>query len=274
MSMIDSTTSLPHIGTYWYGSALGPLERACLISMLDQGHKVTLFCHGSVDRVPEGVEIMDAREVTGNRQVIMYLKDENKSTHPSRPALFSNLFRYHMIAQLGWTWLDLDCFLLKPLQSQSPYIFAWEDSKLICNATLALPKSSSTLKNLLEFCGHEYPIPPFFPLKWKLKLHFRKVIGNPIHVSYQKWGVWGPRALTYFLKENKEDHHALDTKLLYPIHWKDVSLFHLPSDELKESYLKDAMSVHLWGSKIKKTGLDKFGPEKSFLKEIMRIGGE
>ena len=270
--------SLPAIGTYWYGPALGPLERACLISMMEQGHSVTLFCHEKVGCVPDGVETCDAREVTGDRPVLFFENSTQKGNAKS-PALFTDLFRYHMIDQTGMVWLDLDAYLLKPLRMpKHGYIFAW-DRKTIAGGVLALPHSSASLKDLVSFCENEYPVPPFFSYvaDRKARLLFMRAIGRPVHVSRQKWGVWGPRALTWFLTRNHEDHYALETRLLYPIDWRDPSPFFLPSDEVKESYLKDAVSVHLFGSqmreKIKETGSDKT-LEGSYLQELIRIGDQ
>ena len=82
--------------------------------MMEQGHHVTLFCHEMIENVPEGVEIRDAREVTGDRTVVMHLRDAFRSNRFPNPALFSDQFRYHMISKLKMIWLDLDCFLLKP----------------------------------------------------------------------------------------------------------------------------------------------------------------
>ena len=280
--------SLPHIGAYWYGPKLGPLERSSLYSMLQQGHEVTLFSHENVDRVPEGVEIRDAREITGDRTVIEYLRDAHRPNRTPTPALFSDLFRYHMISQVGWVWLDLDCFLLQPLRVPShgylfvrfPREFAW--GYQINGAVLSLPQSSSTLQDLLEFCQNEYPIPPFYPVRWKVKLRFMKVIRRPIHVSYQKWGVWGPLALSYFLRKNRREELAQESKLFYPIlmgddqSWRNGQHpFLLPSDQVKESYLQDAISVNLdsavMNRRLKEMNHDLI-PKGSYLEEIINIG--
>lgn len=270
--MTETTLSHP-IGTYWYGPALGPLERACLISMMEQGHSVTLFCHKRVDRVPEGVEIQDAREITGDRPVLIFRRKSHK-TGLTSPALFANQFRYHMIQQTGWIWLDLDVFLFKPLRPNAGYLLGWEDSNFVNNAILALPKSSSTLKDLIAFTENEYPIPPFFDFRRKVRLHLGKTIGKPVHVCDQPWGVWGPSALTWFLYKNQEVRHVWDRELLYPIECsKHLDPLFLPINQISDLYLKDALCVHLWNKmltrKLKK--IDHI-PEGSLLHEIMEIG--
>lgn len=71
------------------------------------------------------------------------------------------------------------------------------------------------LRDLTAFWENAYPVIPFFPLRWKVALHFMKAIGKFIHVSYQKWGVWGPLALSYFLYENNETRYGQDSKLFF-----------------------------------------------------------
>ncbi len=148
--------SLPGIGPFWYGPELGRLERACLRSMMEQGHEVTLFAHSEVKGVPAGVQVRDAREMAGNRPIVFASKNNIKS-----PVTYADQFRYHMINKTGLIWADMDMFLLKPLQPDNGYLFARESDKFINNAILSLPENSPTLADLIEFCEDYYPIPPF-----------------------------------------------------------------------------------------------------------------
>ena len=266
---VPPSVSLPGIGTFWYGPELGRLERACLRSMMEQGHEVTLFVHSEVKGVPEGVQVRDAREMTGNRPIVFASKNNIKS-----PVTYADQFRYHMINKTGLIWADMDMFLLKPLQPDNGYLFARESDKFINNAILSLPENSPTLADLIEFCEDYYPIPPFEHRKRvTLNLKFRKLMGFPIHVSQQRWGVWGPRALTWFLHKNQEHLKALPRESLYPIEYKDMDPFLLPSRETYHLYLRDAVAVHLWGAwlrgKIQEPGDI---PEGSFLSHILNIG--
>lgn len=264
------TLVLPKIGSYWYGRALGRLERACLRSMIERGHDVTLFCHDYVDGVPEEVEVLDAREITGDRSVVMF--DSLQS-----PALFSDQFRYHMIALLGWLWLDLDTFALKPVLPNDGYLFGYDPAtrrRYINGGVLGLPKSSQTLRDLVLFCEEYYPIPPFETRRKKAELYIKKCLGSPVHVSSQRWGTWGPRALTYFLRRNGEEHYALEREL-YPIDWNSLDVFLLPHEHVNETYLQDAIAVHLYGSLIRRK-IEQIGPDQipngSFLANVLKYG--
>ena len=274
------TDPLTPIGAYWYGPELGPLERACLISMIECGHSVTLFSHEPVARVPEGVETQDARDITGERPILMFRKYERKKGIVS-PTLFSDLFRYHMIKQMDWIWLDLDAYLLRPIRlpNLNGYLFAWESKDNIANGVLKLPQHSPTLRDLLSFTEDEYPIPPFYSLRRRTKLHYQRMRGKPVHVSMQPWGTWGPKALTYFLQKNQETGHALHSRLLFPIQWKDANQFFLPRNQIKDmnnEYLKNALSVHIFGTIIREKVQQKGGwnniPKDCYLRELIQQG--
>ena len=278
------TDSLTPIGTYWYGPKLGPLERACLISMMGNGHSVTLFSHEKVAHVPKGVNIQDARDITGKRPILMFRKYERKKGIISA-TLFSDQFRYHMIKQTGWIWLDLDAYVLKPLRPfDSGYLFGYQSDNhmkkgIIANGVLGLPKHSPTLKDLLSFTEDEYPIPPFYNLQRRSRFYCWKMLGKPVHISMQPWGTWGPQALTYFLKKNGESKHALHNRMLFPIALKDADQFFLPRNQVKDMYddfLKDALSVHIFGTIIREKVRQGGGwyniPRDSYLQELISPG--
>ena len=260
---------LPGIGTFWYGPELSKLERACLRSMMQQGHEVTLFVHHEVKGVPTDVQICNAKEITGDRPIVL---SNSKNRTWGSPVLYADQFRYHMIKKTDLLWADTDMFLLKPLQPTNGYLFARESEKVISNAILSLPENSPTLADLIEFCEDYYPIPPFQNKKKILKLTLRKKIGFPIHVSRQRRGVWGPSALTWFLCKNQEDHHALPVVSFHPIQYKGMDSLLAPVDETRERYLRNALSVHLWGSWLRKEMKNHTIPKGSFLSYILNAG--
>jgi len=277
--MIQSQ-KLQGIGTFWHGPELGILERACLVSMMEQGHEVTLFSHDSVRNVPEGVRQYNARDISGNlleqfSLPVKHIRHEHiRRGHISRiPMMFSDIFRYRMILETDLIWADLDAFLLKPLRSESGYIFAHMTKEVIGCGVLGLPKGSPSLKHLINFCQNHYPIPPFYKIEKKILHLAKKLIGKPTHMSLLDANVAGPGALTYFLQKNNEDQRSLPTEALYPIYYTDTHLFFYPHDHVQELYLQDSISVHIWGSwfntKIKEP--DKI-PTGCLLHELLKRG--
>jgi len=90
------------IGALWIGGALSYLERLCLKSFVDAGQHVVLYTYGAVQNVPDGVEIADGNDV-------IEMQDALRHKRTGSPALQSDLFRYHMLAQNDdMIWTDTD----------------------------------------------------------------------------------------------------------------------------------------------------------------------
>lgn len=289
--------TLPVIGTYWYGSRLGLIEQACLRSMLAQGHKVVLFTDDKVVGIPDGVEVCAARDVVGEREVIIHRRREMSY---NSPALFANLFRYHALTQQGLIWVDTDVFLLSPLRPKDGYLVGWASRRFVNNAVLALPSTSPTLRDLIAMSEDLYPyLVPLFVMRshrwrstleritgqrhrpipwpvcgprslyWLVRSQFKHALGQPDHVSYVAWGVWGPQALTGFLKCNGEAHRALPTKCLNPIHHNQVGLFLAPACRAQALLSPDSRAIHLYRSLLRPQLGDGAPPPGSFLAELI-----
>ena len=54
----------------WVGGELSYIERLCLASMLDIGHKVALYTYEGVPNAPSGVDLRDAREVMPQNMMV------------------------------------------------------------------------------------------------------------------------------------------------------------------------------------------------------------
>jgi len=201
---------LQAIGTFWHGSELGVLERACLVSMIEQGHEVSLFSHDTVRNVPEGVQVYNARDISGDlldkfTSPVQHIRHEHvRHGHIRRiPMMFSDIFRYLMIKETEMILADLDAFLLKPLRPTDGDLFSYIAEHMIGVGVLSLPKASVALKDLIDFCQNHYPIPPFYSTKRKIQLFGKKIIGCPMHMSLLDGNVAGPWAMTYFCKKKQ-----------------------------------------------------------------------
>jgi len=266
--MTESNLNKPRdIGTFWHGPELGDLERACLLSMTEKGHDVTLFSHDKVKKVPDGILWRDAREISGDRFDIF----TRHAGYGRKLAVFADIFRYLMIRQTDMMWADADIFLLEALQPTNEYLFAWEYKTLINNAVFLLPKSSPALRDLNELCDNQFPIPPFYKPKRKARLWIKKIIGFPNHISRLSACVAGPEAVTYYLRKSGEDLHALAPDSFYPIHHRDLRLFFLPNDQVREQFLQGSQAVHLWGSFLR-TKIQEIEeiPAGSFLSDVLK----
>ncbi len=83
-----------------------------------------------------GVEIRDAREIMSRE-----LFDSYKAV--GRFALFSDVFRLQLQLQEKGVWVDLDCFLVKPLRPAGEYVFGILVPGKLNGAVLGLPAKSA-----------------------------------------------------------------------------------------------------------------------------------
>ena len=75
--------------TLWIGERMGAVERACLRSVMRQGHGVALYCYRTPHGVPAGVELRNAGEIVPESRVFT---GRNGSF-----AAFSDWFRYELL---------------------------------------------------------------------------------------------------------------------------------------------------------------------------------
>ena len=144
------------IGALWMEGPLSFLEQLCLISFRDAGHQTILFTYGDVPNIPEGIERRDASDI---------LPADGGLTHArtGSPALHSDLFRYHLLAQSAdMIWADTDAYCVKAFETETGHFYGWESDKHVNGGVLGLPKGSATLKALLDFTSDEYAIPTYY----------------------------------------------------------------------------------------------------------------
>ncbi|QAY75498.1 hypothetical protein [Sphingosinicella sp. BN140058] len=251
-----------HCVSLWIGPALGAVERACLRSMLRLGHEVTLYCYDAVAGVPRGVALRDASEIVLPERIIRH--------RSGSVALFANLFRYELQRRALGTWVDLDLYLLKPLDGTHPYLFGAEEPGRYSNGVLRLPPDCPMLATLLTLFD-ERVVPPWLPWRARMAARWRLLRRKRVGLSDMPWGSAGPAALTYLVNAHGLAHHALAPEILYPVHWREARWILDPSRTLERMTGPDTRSVHLYNELIK--GFKEApAPPGSFLARLQREG--
>jgi hypothetical protein len=241
-------TGLAEIHSLWIGQRLSWIELVSIHSWLEHGHPVTLWCYEPIESVPKGVFVADAATILPKTSIIRHRQTQSVS-------LFSNRFRYHLLTRFPATWLDSDVVLLRPLNDPSPYLFGWEMATRIGTAVLRLPSDSAVLSDLRSFTDARVAVPPWWPLKGRLKQHVKGLIGRHRRAEYMDWGTFGPKALTHFLSRRGLARQAMPIEAFYPVSWLDVSLFFAMPDALSSCLTAKTIGVHLWSASIV-TGVD------------------
>jgi hypothetical protein len=110
--------------TFWTGKPLSRLERAALLSYVNQGYTVDIYTYNSIPtfkrRLPpaphSSIRVHDAREILPESALFEY--DGRASAGDAYRFLpFSDLFRFTMLHKKGGAWIDLDVFLTRPISA-------------------------------------------------------------------------------------------------------------------------------------------------------------
>lgn len=233
------------IAALWIGGDLSYLEQLCLKSFLDAGHHLTLYSYEPIGNAPRGVEHADARDILPQEGFLRHGRTGS-------PALHSDLFRYHLLKKCDRTiWADTDAYCVKRFQTKTGHFFAWESETGVNGGVLGLPQDSEALGRLLEFTSDEYAIPVWYGDKYRKELEAKKAAGEPVHAGEMPWGVWGPHALTHFLKETGEIRYALPREALYPFEYKDRKLLLRPGVDDSDYVTEETYSIHFYGRRMR-----------------------
>lgn len=265
---------LPTIGALWIGGSLSWLEQLCLKSFAAHGHAVVLFTYGDVRNVPDGVTVRDGREIIDTEDFILH--DRTQSV-----ALFSDLFRFHMIkAMPEIIYVDTDVFCLRPMIFDDPYLFGYETynsehSWRLNGAVLRLPPESQLLSRMLAFMEDPYPQPDWIPRKFRSEMRTRHKAGNPLHVSEMPWGIWGPLGITAFARETGEHTHAKSVDVLYLVPFPDRRILLRRPTKTMAFLTDDSFTIHMWAP-IKKLAAHRYGglcPPNSYVgQQLSKFG--
>jgi hypothetical protein len=244
--------------TLWIGDRLGPVERACLRSVLRQGHAVALYRYGDLQGVPEGVEERDARMVLPEDRIVRY--------PGGSAALFANWFRYELQRIGAETWIDTDQYLVAPLDGDRPYLFGYESPGWIAMGVLRLPPDSPLLAPLLALF-EEKEVPPWLSAAEQEAARRRLDETGRTGLASMPWGTAGPKALTALAKEHGVDQWAYEPEVLYPVHFTDAEWILDPSRRLEDEITPATVGLHLWNERIKGFK-DAPAPRGSFLARL------
>jgi len=199
------------IGMLWIGGPLSWTEQMCIKSYLRVGYEVDLYHYDEVYNVPEGVNLLDAREILSGDCIYRYFLNGS-------PAIHADKFRYRLLrAREDIIWSDTDVYCLRPYEPRNGYFLAWGTKNMVFISVLKLPVDSPALHDIINFTEEDHPVPPWLSKGAKKYLQIRKALGWPAHVTKLQWTVWGSRSLTYFMQQHGEVKYVMEEHSLYPI---------------------------------------------------------
>lgn len=259
------------VGTLWIGGALSWMEVLCLKSFVDMGQKITLFSYEDIPNVPEGVIRRDGREIIDTDNFMKYEKKDSF-------ALFADLFRLHMIKSCpGMIWIDTDVYCHAPMTYDSDYVFGFElpGSDRVNNAILGMPAESDLLAQMIAFTDDHYAIPDFIKPTLRDEYIAAAERGDPVHVSQQPWGVWGPMMVTHFVHKLGLLDKVQPMAAFYPVPFPERTRMIRNAKKVEARFTEETTAVHLWASNKRELGLRFNGipREESYLAQILAKHG-
>lgn len=247
--------------TLWIGDSLGAVERACLRSVMHQGHRLTLYCYRKPIGIPEGIELKDAADILPESSIVRH---RSGSVAP-----FSDWFRYEILTRGLGTWVDTDMYLLKPLDEHCEYLFGEERPGIINNAVLRLPCGSPLLTELLApFSG---TVPTWLAARHRLTSGLRKWLRGGVDVGEMPWGTTGPAALTAAAAKFGLSSLALPSTVFYPVPWERAQWIVDPAIDVGKLVTSDTVGIHLWNECIRDIK-ERAPPKGSFLHRLWTEG--
>ena len=244
--------------TLWIGESLGPVERACLRSVMSHGHPLALYCYDPPAGVPDGLELRDAEPIIPRDRIIRHKSGS--------PALFANWFRYELQRRGAGIWVDCDAYLLGPFDADADYLMGEEEPGKIANGVLRLPPDSPLLPPLLAVF-EENEVPGWLPWRARMAAHARLRWTGHTNLAAMPWGSAGPVALTALARKHGLYDQALPRDVLYPVHWTQAEWILDPALRLEQQVSPRTVSIHLFNERIKRFKNDP-APAGSFLARL------
>ena len=115
------------IQTLWIGKTMPMINHHCLRSMTKY-HTVEIYTYSKIENLPQNTDhdiiINDANEIIKEEDLFYFNETDI--------APFSDLFRFKLLLLKGGYWLDLDIFLLKPINyKMNEFIVGSERTMLV-----------------------------------------------------------------------------------------------------------------------------------------------
>lgn len=257
---------LRRVASLWIGKSLGPIELASIRSFLRQGHAFTLFAYEPLENCPPEVNLRDAREIFPGDPILRHAKTGS-------PALHSDLFRYAMVRQTDFVWVDLDIVALRPFDFADDYIFGYEDATGINGAVFFLPTTSPAFQRMSAITPETRGIPPYLTGSRYVKYWLRNLLQGGMPIAKWPWGATCPRLMTYELGRSGEISRALPVTAFYSVPLAEAHRFADPGGYDAASAPSDAYGVHLWASHLSRYVARTYGgefPQESFVARVLR----
>jgi hypothetical protein len=250
------------VAALWIGDRLSAEASACLASFVRQGHPTSLYSYQRVGNVPSGVTVKDASAILSPDVLAPFVAIKKYSQ-------FSNFFRYELLHKHdGICWIDTDLYCVRPVTAE-PYIFGWEDERLINGAILAIPSSSPMLSDLQNMFLKKNFVAPWLGRRRVPLYTILAMLGRPVPREKYPWGTLGPGAISWHVRKHGLQSTAKPIPVFYPVAPLETEKFFDPSIDWNSALPPETKTVHLWNELLRKHEKRDAPPKGSFLWKIL-----
>lgn len=229
---------------------MGYLERLCLTSFLNHGHRVELFAYERPENLPDGVVLADADSIIARENMFFYKGGRT-------PAVFADLFRIELLAQGRGIWVDCDVFCLRPFTGAHEYLMGFENrpswrnfwAAQVNNAVLKIP-ADSPLIAAQRSIFQPGATPIGLPFWRRAEVTLRRAFGEDLPVHYMQFGATGPAPLTHFIDKLGLTDKVQPKDVLYPLDYQDAAKLLQRGSDIASFITERSLSVHIWNSAL------------------------
>ena len=220
----------------WIGESLGAVERACLRSVLRQGHRLTLYCYGAVAGVPEGVIVKDAGG--------SFRRPRSSATMPGASAI-SPTGSATSCKAAAWAHGSTRTSICCGRSTRSARISS-ESRRRACSTMrcFGLRRDSPILPELLRSFQGEPSRPTWLAFARRLAARLRELARGKADLGRLPWGSTGPQALTALARKYSLMSEALPADVFYPVAWQRAAWILDPRIALQEVVSERTVAVH------------------------------
>lgn len=163
--------------------------------------------------------------------------------------------------------------MLRPLPAAN-FMLAREASGGVNNAVMMLEPGHPILRDMIAFTTSRPVMAPWWTGRRLWRHRFHKWLGRPKGPEDCQWGVFGPRALSHFVRERGLLQSVWDHHTVYPVPVEMAHILTDPSADLGHYITDRTIAVHLWHNAQKRSGVIAKGPPPgSYMAQAMEIHG-
>jgi hypothetical protein len=252
MQPFSLTKHRQEVRTFWTGPNPSYYEELSLRSAVASSARVLLYTYNKNLTVPDGVELVDAREVLSGPLYQFHHHDGDLSL-----ALHSDLFRYLAIEKFGGWYMDLDIVVMTSELPDDKIYLAYQEDGVANAAVMKFPAQSPIMRAAIDEAMRLLP-------------------SAGAAAPGADHGIVGPKLITRLSSDYAIDHLVRPKGCAYEIHPNEVLMFFDPRQcEVVFERLASSDFVHLWNDLWRALRIPKnLGPpEGSFLDALFKRFG-